>query len=93
MKCVDCISLVSDKTERLRNHRKRCPAISCTARLEHQDDLIVESMPKLLLIPAKRSKSCQPHMSSFSLETDSAAATQLDLQLSRFFMHVIFHSI
>ena len=85
MKCVDCNSLVSDKIERLRNHRKRCPAISCTALPKQQDDLIVESMPQLLPIPAKRPKYCQPQMSSFCLKTDSAAATQLDLQIARFF--------
>ena len=42
-------------------------------------------MPQLLPIPAKRPEYCQPQMSSFCLLTDSAAVTQLDLQIARFF--------
>ena len=84
MKCIDCNYLVSDKIERLRNHRKRCPAIGCSTHPEQQYDSIVESLPQPLPIPAKRPKTCQPHMSSFCIKTDSAAATQLDLQIAKF---------
>ena len=28
VRCIDCKSLVSDKIERLRNHRKRCQSVS-----------------------------------------------------------------
>ena len=32
MKCIDCNTYVSDKTERLRSHRKRCNSIHITQK-------------------------------------------------------------
>ena len=34
VRCVDCKSLVSDKIERLRNHRKCCHSVSGITRRE-----------------------------------------------------------
>ena len=84
VRCIDCKSLVSNKIERLRNHRKRCRSICNTTQLE--SDLLVEPSPQPS--PIKRPKTCQPQMSSFTVKTDSAAAAanQLHLQIAKFFM-------
>ena len=81
MRCINCNSLVSDKIERLRNHRKRCHATSVSAQSD--PDLIVESSSQPP--PAKHPKTCQSHMTSYSIKTDSAAANQLHIQVARFF--------
>ena len=80
-RCIDCNSLVSNKIERLRNHRKHCHSVSSSTHLE--PDLIFECSPQPS--PLRRPKTCQPQMSSFTIRTDSAAASQLDLQIARFF--------
>ena len=80
-RCIDCNSLVTNKIERLRNHRKHCHSVSSGTRLE--PDLIFECSPQHT--PLKRPKTCQPQMPSFTIRTDSAAASQLDLQIARFF--------
>ena len=57
-RCIDCNSLVSNKIERLRNHRKHCHSLSSSTHLE--PDLIFESSPQPS--PLKRPKTCQPQM-------------------------------
>ena len=81
LRCIDCKSLVSNKIERLRNHRKRCRSIYSITQLE--SDLIVKPSPQPS--PINRPKTCQPQMSSFTVKTDSAAANQLHLQIAKFF--------
>ena len=45
--------------------------------------MIVEPSPQPS--PIKRPKTCHPQMSSYTVKTDSAAANQLHLQITRFF--------
>ena len=66
VRCIDCKSLVSNKIERLHNHRKRCRSICSTTKLE--SDVIVEPSPQPSHI--KRPKTCQPQMSSFTVKTN-----------------------
>ena len=81
LRCIDCNYSVSNKIERLRNHRKRYRSSSCTTQLE--PDLILEPSPQPS--PIKRPKTYQPQMSSFTMKTDFSAAKQLNLQIARFF--------
>ena len=94
VRCIDCKSLVRNKIERLRKHRTRCRSICST--IQQESDLIVEPSPQPS--PIKRPKTCQPHMSSFTVKTDSAAASataanQLHLQIANFFMLAISRSM
>ena len=80
-RCIDRNYLVSNKIERLRNHRKHCHSLNSSTHLE--PDLIFESLPQPSSL--KRPKTCQPQMSSFTIWTDSAAASQLDFKIARLF--------
>ena len=86
-RCIDCNSLVSDIIERLRNHRKHCHSLSSSTQQE--PDLIFESSPQPS--PLKSPETCQPQMSSFTIRTESAAASRLDLQIDSSFMPAIYH--
>lgn len=88
-KCVDCKENVSNKIERLRAHRKRCPkatpevsvltGVKRVAPDIDSDDEDTECLPP----PPKR--TLQSQMSAYSVKTDSAMATSLDLQIARYF--------
>ena len=81
MKCIDCNTYVSDKTERLRSHRKRCNSIHITQKVECDFNEIAQPEPE----STKRPKTCQWQMSSYCIKTDAATTSQLDLQIVRFF--------
>ena len=91
IKRIDCSTYVTNKIERLQNHRKRFlsannqqepePGMECNLNQLSQHE------PEL----TKRPKTCQTQMSSYSIKTDAATSNQLDLQIARFFMHATCH--
>ena len=87
MKCIDCSTYVSNKIERLRNHRKRFHSANNQQEAEPEPEIEcnLNQIPQHEPKPTKRPKICQTQMSSFSIETDTATSNQLDLQIARFF--------
>ena len=87
MKCINCSTYVSDKIERLRNHRKRFHSASIQPEPEPEPamECNLNQIPQHEPEPTtKKPKTCQSQMPSYCMKT-AATSNQLDLQIARMY--------
>ena len=96
-KCIDCAERVSNKIERLRAHRRRCPK---SAPADNGGDVVTPVKRPFAVIettladsdgdradvlPPPMKRVLQAHMSAYTIKTDSNAAKELDVLIAKFF--------